>query len=217
MRQKLKLLLLLNILSFFCIGCSNLEFNIEDTIKPPMIDDITIQGTWKIEKYISIAENKGNFTKTDESKKMYVGKQGIFDNEIGMIGTDVCINPNYKIIRTSVDAYLQNKYQINELILGLKKEDVNVVTITSENRLFYEAIVTDDMSAYIYTEDGFLVLSKTSNIVDEKIKESSIGNVGINMDNGEIKEDPLLRSGVLIGIASGNNTYRTLWIYSKNR
>lgn len=217
MKQKLKLFLLLNIVAFFCISCSNLEFDIEETIKPPMNDEITIQGTWKVEKYISTVEEKDNSKKNNESKQLYVGKDALFDNEIGMIGMDVCINPKYKIIRTSVDTYLQNKYQINEMSIGLKKEDVSVVTITSENRLFYEAIVTDDMKAYIHTENGFLVLIKTSNVVDEKVKESNIGNVGINMDNGEIKEDPLLRSGVLIGIASENNNYRTLWIYSKNR
>jgi len=221
MKQNCRLLLMILICLFFsCFftGCGRLEFNIEATIKPPMDEKVTILGTWKIGKFTSIVKEQNNLQKTDKSiQEKYVGKEAIFDNEIGAIGIDVCINPEYKIIRTSADTFLHNKYRINEGSLGLQKEKVNVVTITSENQLFYQLIITDEMTAYVYLEDGFLVLNKISDIVDEKIKESSYRNVGISMDYGEFKEDPLLRSGVLLGVRSADNTYHTLWIYSKNR
>ncbi|MHB8062670.1 MAG: hypothetical protein ACYDG2_08570 [Ruminiclostridium sp.] len=220
MKQNYKLLLLLLIFLFsgFFSACGNIEFNIDDTIKPPVNENVTIAGTWRINKFISIIKDQNILQESYKIKQeIYVGKEAIFDNEIGAVGRDVCINPKYKIIRTSADTFLQNKYRIDKESLGIQKENVNVVTITSDNQLFYQLIVTDEMTAYVFIEDGFLELNKMSDTVDEKIKASSFGNVGMNIDNGEFKEDPLLRSGVLIGIRSADNTYRTLWIYSKNR
>lgn len=213
-----RLLLMIFIFSFSCFfsGCGSIEFNIEDTIKPPSNEEVTVRGTWKIEKYISILKEH-NGTQTTDKSNQYIGKEAIFDNEIGAIGKDVYINPKYKIIRTSTNTFIQNKYQISEADLGLQKEKVNVVTITTENQLFCQLIITDEMTAYVYLENGFLVLHKISDIVDEKTKENSFGNVGTSINNGEFTEDPLLRSGVLIGVRSSDNTYRTLWIYSKNR
>jgi heat shock protein HspQ len=216
-RNRNVLMLIILSLSMIFSGCSSLEFNIEDTIKPPADDNVTIKGTWEIEKCITIAQDGGNSKKADENLKTYIGKKVIFDNEIGAIGKNVCVNPEYKIIRTSADTFLQNKYRIDEENLALKNKEINVITITTDNQPFYEVIVTDDMTAYVYIDNGFLVLNKISDNVDEKIKQESIGNVGININSGSIKEDPLLRSGVLIGIRSSDNTYRTLWIYSKNR
>jgi len=60
---------------------------------------------------------------------------------------------------------------------------------------------------YGQLENGFLVLNRISDIVDERVKEISFSNVGMNMDNGQFTEDPLLRSGVLIGIRAADNTY----------
>lgn len=216
MKQKYKFLLVPLICFFFLLsGCKSIEFNVEETIKPPVNTNVTIQGTWKIEKFIS--KKKHDSQKPEESKqKTYVDKEVIFDNEIAAVGREVCINPKYKIIRTSADTFVHNKYRINLESLGLKNEKVNVFTITSNNQFFYDIIVTDKMTGYIYFEDGFFVLNKISDVVDEKIKESSFGNVGMNIED-KLEEDPLLRSGVLIGIRSYNNTYRTLWIYSKNR
>jgi hypothetical protein len=215
---KLNLLILILLLSCFFSGCGSIEFKIEDTIKPPSNEKVNIQGTWKINKFMSITKEHKNPLKPDGSKQqIYVGEEAIFDKEIGAIGRNVCINPKYNIFKISADTFLQNKYRINEESLGLRNKNVNVVTITSDNQLFYQLIVTDEMTAYVYFEDGFLVLNKIDDIVDESIKESSFGNVGMSLDNREFKEDPLLRSGVLIGVRSVNNTYRTLWIYSKNR
>lgn len=218
MKPKYKFLLVPLICFFFlCSGCKSIEFNVEDTIKPPVNVNATIQGTWKIEKFTPIVNEHKDIQKLEETKRiLYVGKEAIFDNEIAAVGREVCINPKYKIIRTPADTFVHNKYRINKESLGLKNDKVNVFTITSNNQFFYEIIVTDKMIGYIYFEDGFLVLNKISDVVDEKLKESSFGNVGMNVED-KLEEDPLLRSGVLIGIRSYNNKYRTLWIYSKNR
>jgi len=214
--NKLLLLLLICVFAVFLPGCGSINFNIEDTIQPPENNKESIQGTWKIQNYISAAEGQDK-AETERKLKPYLGKEAVFDNEIGAVGRDVCINPKYRIITTFADTFIQSKYRISEDRLGLKKEKINVVTIVSDDRTFYDVIVTDKNMAFAYLENGFLMLNKISDSVDQKVKESSFGNVGMSMDNGEFKEDPLLRSGVLIGIRSAEDKYRTVWIQSVNR
>ena len=205
-------------MSFIISGCTSIEFNIEETIKPPEIDNVAIHGTWRIEKYISIIKGQSDLNEAEESnRKKYVGKDAIFDNEICAIGIEVCTNPEYKIIRTAADTFLKSTYQINIESLGLKRDKVNVVTISTANKFFNQLIVTNDMTAYVYLENGFLLLKKISDSVDDKVKQNSVGKVADNKSNEEFEEDPLLRSGVLIGVRSADNTYCTIWIYSKNR
>lgn len=197
--------------AFACMlsGCGNIEFNIEDTIKPPAKDTPVIEGTWKVERIIPVKKNTGQETN--------IGTIAIFDHEISAIGREACVHPEYRIIRTTADTFVQSRYRIEEELLGLRDEPIDVITITAENQLFYEIIVEDKTTAYVYKENGFLVLRKISDSVDPREKEISYGNAGLNVDSGEYQEDPLLRSGVLIGVRSSDNTYRTLWIYSKNR
>jgi hypothetical protein len=205
------------VFTFFISGCSSIEFNVEDTIKPPVSENIAVKGTWMIKSFISADLSNSSSGDEENNYKTYIGKKALFDNEVSVVSKDVCINPGYKIIKTNADTFIQNKYRINEDILGLKRQNVSVVTITTDNQLFHELIVPDANTIYIYLDNGFLVLKRISGSVDEKVKADSLGNVGLNIDRGEYKEDPLLRSGVLIGIRSADNTYRTLWLYSKNR
>lgn len=217
--SRLRLILLLSIflISNFLSGCTSLKFNIDETIKPPKSDSVAFQGTWKIDKYISILKEQNNINEADESQKKYIGKEAIFDNEICAIGMDVCTEPDYKIIRTSADIFLKNIYHISNESLGIPRDKIYVVTISTANKFFNQLIITDDMTAYVYLENGFLVLKKLSDSVDSKVKQSSIGKVEDNKSSEEYEEDPLFRSGVLMGVRSSDNTYYTIWIYSKNR
>ncbi len=218
LKNKLKLITLLAIMSCLFAGCGSIEFDIADTIQPPVNKNLAIEGTWEIDRYISLKKDAKTVNEeNDIYQKKYIGKPAIFDNEIGAVGSDVCITPKYRIIKTSADTFIQNKYRIDESSLGLGEEDINVVTVTTDNRLFYEILVTDNKTAYVYLNNGFLVMSKQSGEVDAELKEHSFNNVGMSINNGEYKEDPLLRSGVLIGIRSADNSYHTLWVYSKNR
>ncbi|ACL76589.1 hypothetical protein [Ruminiclostridium cellulolyticum] len=218
MGRKLKILftIFLLIAASLFSGCSTVNFSIEDTIKPPESKSIALKGTWKIQNYILTDKNSVTPEKK-EKYELFIGMEAIFDNEVSAIYKDVCINPQYKSIRTSAGTFIQNKYRISEDVLGITTENVNVVTITTDNQLFHELIVTDANTAFVYMEDGFLALKRISVDIDEKIRAESLGNVGLDIDSGDFKEDPLLRSGVLLGIRSADNSYRTLWLYFKNR
>ncbi len=218
MAKKIRVLLtiLLLITASLFSGCSSINFSIEDTIKPPEGKNIAVKGTWKIQNYI-LTDNSSLTPEKQEKYEQFIGKEAVFDNEVGAIFKDVCINPQYKSIRTSAGAFIQNKYRVSEDVLGITTENVNVVTITTDNQLFHELIVTDANTAYVYMEGGFLALKRISVDIDEKIRAESLGSVGLDIDSGDYKEDPLLRSGVLLGIRSADNTYHTLWLYFKNR
>ncbi|AEY66852.1 hypothetical protein [Clostridium sp. BNL1100] len=218
MAKKIRVLLtiLLLISASLFSGCSSVNFSIEDTIKPPEGKNIAVKGTWKIQNYI-LTDNSSLIPGKQEKYEQFIGKEAVFDNEVSAIYKEVCINPQYKSIRTSAGTFIQNKYRISEDVLGITTENVNIVTITTDNQLFHELIVTDANTAYVYMEGGFLALKRISVDIDEKIRAESLGSVGLDIDSGDYKEDPLLRSGVLLGIRSADNNYRTLWLYFKNR
>lgn len=218
MKHKVNPIILIAVIfSAILAGCGNLEFNIEDNIKPPEEQVISVQGTWNIEAYIPIPSEKKGSGQDESIQKMYQGKNAIFDGEIGAIGNDVCTNPQYKTTRTDSDDFIRSRYRTSDELLGLHGQKVDVITMTADNQVFNQLILTDDETAYVYIQNGFLMLKKISGSVDLSIKRQSMGYAGMNMDEGKFKEDPLLRSGVLIGIRSEDNTYKTLWIYSKNR
>ncbi len=210
--------ILVLILCFSTTGCTIIEFDIEETISPPQYDSMAVQGTWKIDRFISaIPENKDTKINIESIKNKYLDQWAIFDSELGAVGIDTCVNPHYRIIRTTADSFIQSKYRIDESKLGLGKQDISVVNVSADNQLFYEIILDGDKKGYVYIDNGFLALSKISDQVDGKLKEKSLGNAGQNVNNGQYEEDPLLRSGILIGIRTADNSYRTLWLYSKNR
>lgn len=211
-------LILILALCFLTVGCNSIDFDIEDSINPPEYDDMAIQGSWKIEGFVStLPEAKVGEIDTENINRKYLDKWAIFDDEVAAVVSETCVNPQYKIIRTTADSLMQNKYRIDGSKLGLGKQDVSMVNVYADNQLFYEVIVTDSKKAYIYIDNGFLVLSKTSEKVDSVLKNKSLENAGSNVGSGQYEEDPLLRSGILLGIRTVDNTYRTVWIYSKNR
>lgn len=220
MKLNCRLLPVILVLTFGLLisGCTSIEFDIEETINPPRYDSMAVQGTWKIDKFISaIPGNKDANINIEKIKNEYMDQWAVFDSGLAAVGNDTCVNPRYRIVKTTAASFIQSRYRIDENKLGLENQDISVVNVSADNQPFYEIIVTDAQKAYVYIDNGFLALSKTSDKVDSKLKERSLANAGKSINNGQYEEDPLLRSGILLGIRTADNTYRTIWIYSKNR
>lgn|GEM_PF-2070501 len=216
--NRIILIILIITLCFSTGGCKSIDFDIEESIKPPEYEHMAIHGSWKIKGFISaLPAGETAEADTEKIKSKYMDKWAIFDDEVGAVASETCVNPQYKIIRTSADSLIQNKYRINSSIQELGNKDVAMVSVYAGDQLFYEVIVTDSKTAYIYINNGFLVLNKTSDNVDTDLKNKSLQNTGSNVGSGQYEEDPLLRSGILLGIRTADNTYKTIWIYSKNR
>ncbi|GIN88006.1 lipoprotein [Heyndrickxia sporothermodurans] len=197
----------------FITGCSAKDFSIEGKIAPPKNEAITVKGTWGIEKFITIKEDP---TKNYEDIRHYIGKTAMFDQTVCEIGRDECAKPVYKIINVSALDYMQNKYKVNPAKLGIDNQRIDVITVTSNNQTFYELIKKDDQTMFAYVDGGFLSMHKQSDKVSAKPRNNHEKNQDVKVHpNG--KDNDSLKSGVLLGIRSKENTYRTLWISVKNK
>ncbi len=215
MRYKnlLLFILLVSVIAFLS-GCGNVQIDIEKTLTPPEDMNIAVLGTWKVESYISKTPDD---TQIPEGIKAFIGKSAIFDKEIAAIANDISVNPKYKLIMTSANSYIHNKYRISAHSIGITVDNINVVSVTSENQLFYELLLIDDNTIYVCVENGFLLLKKVDSNIDEQLKKESFQEGTIKIDSTQLKEDPLLRTSIMLGIRSSDNTYRTVLVHSNNR
>lgn len=206
--KKLILLLFVLLIYLFVSGCSPLEYSIEDKISPPNHNQIAIQGTWKIEKYIPVYSSK----KTEENVENYIGKTALFDQNTCVFANEKCHSPEYKNINVAGMDYLQNTYRIDPTQFGTIGDRIDVITVTSNNQFFYEFIKIDEQTMLAYLDDGFLYLQKESNVV--KVDQKKVDPIQENKEqkNREKEKYPSLKSGVLLGIRSDDNTYRTMWM-----
>jgi hypothetical protein len=220
MRRYKGIFIFLALTVLFLSGCRPLELNIEEKISPPTNITPTLQGTWKVVKYKTIRENE-----IDRAEEKYLNKKAAFSNTIAVFGEEICKEPEYKVKNVTAEDYFLYRYRISGSSLGVAQEKIDVVSITSNNQLFYDFIKINDNELIVYTNSVFLYFNKISNEVEDNIveidekKETSSGIM-------PIREDSLLRSGILLGLRKivqdekGENTdisYRTLWIPSRNR
>lgn len=198
---------------FFLTGCIKVDFNIEEKIVPPEDAVNALQGTWIIEKCLSLEGKKEDASTASK----YLGKYAVFDNKISVLGGDTCINPEYKIRNVGSNDYLLSKYKTSAEKFGLEKEKIDVVTVTSKNQVFYDFIIIDYNNLLVCTGDNFLYLHKVSDKIDKTVKENSLRNSSKRKIKSVAEEDSLLRSAVLLGIRSSENTYKTIWVATRNK
>ena len=195
-------------------GCGNVQLDIEKTLTPPQDTNIAVMGTWKIEGYMSKFPDSTVIPANIES---FIGMSAIFDRDIAAVANDISINPSYKLIRTSANTYVHSKFRIGADSIGISEDDINVVYVTSENQIFYELLLIDDSTIYACVDKGFLQLKKVDSNIDEQLKRDSLQKGTIKTDSTQYTEDPLLRTSIMLGIRSADNTYRTILMHSKNR
>ncbi|MGE8203319.1 hypothetical protein ACQKP0_01965 [Heyndrickxia sp. NPDC080065] len=206
-------IILIGIFIFFLTGCSVKDFSIEGKIAPPENKALTVKGTWDIEKFITIKDDP---TADYKDIRHYIGKTAMFDQKVCVLGRDQCRNPIYKIINVSALDYMQNKYKVNLEKIGIHSKRIDVITVTSNNQIFYELIKKDSRTLLVYVDGGFLSLRKRSDEVNENSIKSRLTDSKVKVNN-EKKDNELLKSGVLLGIRSSENKYKTLWISAKDK
>ncbi len=195
-------------------GCGNVQIDIEKTLTHPEGINIAVEGTWKIEGYIpKLPDN----TAIPSNLEPLIGMSAIFDKDIAAVGNDISINPSYKLIWASANTYVHNKFRINADSIGITEDNINVVYVTSDNQLSYELLLIDNSTLYVCVDKGFLQLKKVASDIDEQLKRDSLQKGTIKTDSTQYTEDPLLRTSIMLGIRSADNTYRTILMHSKNR
>lgn len=230
------------VLSFFIIifipllvfgGCSWQNFKTRDKIAAPQNKLIPVTGVWEIEKYKVF--NTGNKKYYDEENKLdnMIGKKAAFNLEYAALGQETCQNPQYKIKEVNANNYFFYTYKVNAKELNVNTENVEVVTITSEGKLFYDFIKLSDKEMLVHSDNVFYYLKNVSDNTDSVLNKDNIKKLEEIKRKDLSKKDSLVRSGILIGLRSpvpleykdslgegnGNNTvfYRTLWIATKNK
>lgn len=124
-------------------------------------------------------------------------------------------------------------YKVNLKELDIDTEKLEVVSITSEGKLFYDFIKLNEEELLVYSDKVFYYLKKVSDKTEDVLNKKNINKLEETKKMNLSKHDTTLRSGVLIGLRSvaplnyknslgeiyENRTifYRTLWIASKNR
>ncbi|MDP4091529.1 MAG: hypothetical protein Q8930_19975 [Bacillota bacterium] len=203
---------------FFLQGCNKLDLNVEGRIAAPRVNELPLQGTWKVQDY-TVLDNAISL----KDKNKYIGQTAAFDKSMAVLGTEICNAPEYKIKNVSAEEYFLYKYRVNAAQLGIKEQKVNIVTVSSNQQPFHDFIKLNDSSMLVYENQGFLYLSKVSDKIDSNISLNAT-DVGISQSTGSSpKSEAVLRSGVFLGLrtsGTASNTgssYRTLWIASSNR
>ncbi|WZL71664.1 hypothetical protein QBE52_11150 [Clostridiaceae bacterium 35-E11] len=214
---------------FFMQGCMDIQLDIGKSIVPPENKRIPIKGTWKVENYKLREENMLSNNSTDN----WLGKTAIFDDDSVVFGEENCVNPEYKMKNVIAKDYFLYTYKKNYKDLEVTSENVNVISITSNEKHFYDFIEIKENQLIVYIDDRFYYLTKTSDETDLFIvRKDKVNKIIPNKASLETEPD-LLRSGVVIGLRSLNentieeqnekdtfdqeSVYRTLWISARNR
>lgn len=230
------------ILSFFIIiiipltlftGCSFKNLTTRDKIVAPKNKLIPITGVWEIEKYKVF--NNGNKKYHDEGTNpdTMIGQKAAFDIEYAVFCQETCPNPQYKIKEVDAQNFFFYTYKVNAKELNITTKNVEVVTITSEGKLFYDFVKLSDEEILVYSDNVFYYLKNNSQKTNDILNKDNIKKLEEIKKKNSSQKKSTLRSGVLIGLRSpvpleyqsslvdgyGNGTifYRTLWISTKDR
>lgn len=217
MMNKIKLIFMI----FFLLliqGCGNMEMNEGDKISPPKNQKIPVQGSWGIEKIMTIEEG----ILTEKEKDGLLKEDVLFSDEYIYLNNNVVESPEYKFKSVNTNDYFLYNYKIEANILDIDRGKIDVVMVTSNNNYYFDIIRIDNNNIIIYHQGAFLYLEKKSNEVkDIKIDKNKKNGFIVEKDENNMES---VSSGVLLGLRSskdddiiGEDSYRTLWISTVNR
>ncbi|MFD3158584.1 hypothetical protein ACFIJ5_17295 [Haloimpatiens sp. FM7330] len=215
MKRNIYLLFLISIFMLILQGCSKPKLTTIEKISAPQNNLIPISGTWKITDYKSINNS------TKKPAKTLVGKSAEFDKNMAVLGDEVCKNPEYKIKIVNSNDYFLYVHKIDAKDLGIKNSKIQVISITSKDKLFYEFIKISDTELIVFQDNTFFTLNKSSNDTNEIVNKSPEDSKQNFQSKTDISSS---NSGVFLGIRSSstniskkNSTYRTIWLSVKNK
>lgn len=212
--KKVKLICILILIAFTTIGCTASPKESTDRISSPINNQIPVSGTWKIVKVVDENSNDEGATSLEWEDKTLK-----FLETYMALGDYYLKNPRYQIKRINGKEYLLYNHKKFLKEFNIPDGEIEVITVIDEDKYFCEIIRISEneliLSAYNYIFD----LARVSDEVGNKIDSSEMQN-SENSNFITYKEDSLIRSGVLLGLRSGDSdeySYRTVWIGFKNK
>lgn len=194
------LCLLLSLLT----GCDGINEYSFAKIKSPQVKEIAIQGTWKVTNIKKVDENIDASLKIDDH--LY------FTNQMVIIKDQKYNNVNYKYKDVNVYQYMLYNYKVNSDFINLKTNSNGILSLSTDDRLLYEFITIDNKNILMYGNNTLYYLKKDDGF---DIKNIKIQENGVQKKN-DMDKTSKGSSGILLGIRSGDSSYRTIWISYKN-
>lgn len=202
-------------------GCTNIPVETGEKIVPPNNRHIPLEGTWRVIKRLDIEiMPEDNSTGDDaiiDSLVSFTASEAVF-------GSDRASDIQYKIRRVRANDFFLYQYKVTAEDLGIHNEKIDVVSVSSKNKPFYEFIKLDDNNIITFIDNSFYMLTKQSDECDVLTYDENPDMSRLHAENNSYDDD-FLHSGVLLGLkrVSGSSDgnydiiYRTLWIRSENR
>lgn len=209
------------ILLMFLTSCSTFNVSLDSLLVPPKVNDISIQGTWKVENFYYIHEYPSNMGSViPKDSYVFLSKNYLRIND------KVFNYDSYKIKSTTLSEYMRVKFKISDFsFLNLKDKEVYIFSIHDENNNVYEFVEydKDTILFYYYYDNIMYTLKKVSDDIDKDFenfaKEKYKNNTSSN------KPDKIIDTGFLIsfrserevsGASIPKSSYNSVWFYQKS-
>lgn len=165
-----------------------------------------LSGEWYVEKYATLRAEDG----LKETAEKYIGKTAHFSNDSIFFNEEGFTKPNYKIKLVNSKDYFWDNYKVRTQPIGIDKEYLQIVTISSKEHFLDEYIKIDENHAAKYHEGILLFFRKKTNenTPDSIDEHKSIDYAKLASSK---EKESRAKSGLLLGLKYNNN-YRTLWI-----
>lgn len=198
----------------------HIRLNYYEEVASPENKKIPIAGTWKIDSYKLYNGNEQDGARL----KDMVGKDAVFSESYAAVADISCQKPKYSVKSVNTEQYLAISQKITDETI-IPSAISQVVSVSSEDKHFFDIIVIGDKKIAVLTTGGLVFLNKTSDKVTEIKEPQEIAAVKMSEDVMPEDNDEH-KSGVLLGIKTTVNKdaagsipeykYRTIWIGSLN-
>lgn len=218
MAKRIYILVMLTVISMFMQGCGDKLGGTGEKIVPPNNQDIPIGGIWRVTGRLG-----ADIIQDDAKEDNILNTIASFSEDEAVFGDDSAEDVQYKIRRVRTSEFFLYQYKMMVQDLGIDKEKVDVISITSGDKPFYEFVKLDQDTIITFIDNSFYTL--TRELDEDNRQPYSEGHITEKGNSSDSEDNALLRSGVLLGfkrVSAGTDgqydiTYRTLWIRSENR
>lgn len=219
MSKKICVLVILTIMVIAIQGCGYMFEETGEKIVPPNNQYIPIEGMWRVTGQLG-----AGIIQEDEKEDTILNTLAYFSKNEAIFGEYSAMDIQYKVRRVKTEDFFLYQYKVTAQDLGIDKEKVDVISITSGDKPFYEFIKLDQNNIIMFLDNNFYILTKELDESNAQIY-SGENNIKKAQEIDSDGDDELLRSGIFLGLKRISETtdedyditYRTLWIRSENR
>lgn len=215
MYKLIKIIFISMIMILLFTGCSQVLVQQGDKIKAPNNNKTPIIGKYEnVEKQI-----KGDEVFIHKNSQNINAE---FTDEYVRIGGNTCENPEFKVKNVNANQYSMYKFKRSKEEIGIDKDRINVISISSSENYFCNVIEIDDNNIIINFNKKSILMRKVDKYSSyQKEEKKDISKKSIRPEE--------IHTNLLLGLRGKKNivnnkgekveiyTYRTLSIYAKNR